>query len=94
MAAGTLETILVCRAGWPSDSHVPCPAGTGPVAIEAYVLDATSKDFFDSVIVPFDSAQAATFFMVAFCTTIFVAWVSWQGGEILDMVKRILGVKH
>ena len=94
MSAGTVQTILVCQPSGTPDNHIPCPSGTGAVAVQAYVIDAASQDFFDSVVVPFDAAQAGTFFMVAFCTTIFIAWVTWQGGEVLDMVKRILGIRH
>lgn len=94
MPAGTLQTILVCEIGFTADPHVPCPAGTGAHAIQAYILSPASQDFFEAVVVPFDPAQAATFFMTALCTTIFFAWFSWHAGEMLDMVKRILGIKN
>lgn len=92
MPAGTLQTILICQDS--ATSAAPCPAGQAPVTMQAYVIDPASQGFFDSAVVPFDPMQAASFFMVAFCTTIFIAWTAWQGGEILDMVRRILGIRN
>lgn len=94
MAAGSIQTILICRIGEQASPHIPCPVGTGAVAIQAYVVDPAAADFFDSVVVPFDPSQAATFFIAGFCITIAMVWVAWQGGEILDMVKRILDIKR
>lgn len=94
MPAGSIKTVLVCQVGGAADPHVACPPGTGAVATQIYVIDPASASFFDSIIVPFDPAQAATFFFAAFCITLFVAWFAWQSGEIMDMVKRILGIKY
>lgn len=89
MALGTVDYVLLCRPGFAASPHIPCPVGTGAVAVEAYVIEPAAVDFFESLTAPYDPALGAAFFLTAFCTTIFITWVAWQGGTILEVLKRV-----
>ncbi|ACR27563.1 Hypothetical protein bglu_1g03630 [Burkholderia glumae BGR1] len=57
-------------------------------AMQAYVLVPSSASYIDAVAQPFDYAQAAGFWGVAFTTVITLWLVSHGAGAIVNFVRR------
>lgn len=90
MPAGTVQTIIECLASGVPVTGFPCPNGTGPVAVQAYVIDPGSAGYIDGLTEPFDVATAGSFFFAAFIFTMALyIGTSFYGG-IIEMVRRYM----
>lgn len=85
MPAGTLKTILVCQDN--AAPMAPCPAGQAPVAVHAYVIEPASASYFDAVAEPFDYANGAAFWSIAFVFTLSLYIATRIYGSIINMTR-------
>ncbi|MGS1041440.1 hypothetical protein [Burkholderia glumae] len=97
MAAGSIQTIAVCglAAGAVNAAGHVISCGTDAngnplyvTTIQAYVLDPSSASYIDAIAQPFDYAQAAGFWGLAFTTVITLWLVSHGAGVIVNFVRR------
>lgn len=86
MATGAVQTLIVCA---PSDATVsPCPAGSAPAPVSAYLVSPESSTLFDAAVGPYDYAAASGFFSFGFVFILTLYLGSRVFGLILDMVRR------
>lgn len=86
MAAGTIQTIVICA---PSPfSQAPCPAGQAVSTMQGFVLDPAYQASFDALVEPFDYAVAGQFFMFGFTTVVSFWLLGIAVGAIVNRVKR------
>jgi hypothetical protein len=97
VAAGSLQNILVCMPVGSADQasavdQQVCRPSSGQhfrlQAYQAYVISPASAGYLDSVTQPFDYAQAAGFWGLAFTTVIGLWLVSVGAGAIVNFVRR------
>ena len=97
MAAGTVESVLVCVpiAGGDQastvDQQVCPPVGSQYFHLQqqqAYVLSPGSAGYIDSIAQPLDYTAAAGFWGLAFTTIITLWLVSHGAGAIVNFVRR------
>jgi hypothetical protein len=79
MSIGNNTVILICSPG--ATEAYPCPSGTGPATVSAYVLSPSAAEYVEALGTPFDPSQAIGFWgiaMSAVLTCWFLAFVSKQ----------------
>lgn len=84
MALGFVREVVVCVAGYPDAA--PCPAGSGPTVIPAYVLDPASASVLDVIGAPLDVGQSGAFWALAFGGVITL----WVMAHIMKRVRSTL----
>lgn len=90
MPAGTLQIIIECLPTAAAIAGFPCPDGTGPAAVQAYVIDPGSAGYIDGLTEPFDVATAGSFFFAAFLFTMSLYIGTSFYGRIIELVRRHL----
>lgn len=85
MAAGTVQTLLVCATDG-TVAHVLCPAGTNLKAIEGYVIDVAAHPFFDELLLTGVFDSAAMEFGFSGVLTLFIAGLSV--GVVVSMIRK------
>lgn len=64
MAQGFVRDVVVCAPGFADAA--PCPSGTGPAVVKAYVLEPASAGFLDVLATPVDWSGPAQLWGSAF----------------------------
>lgn len=86
MAAGSVQTVLVCV---PSQfSQAPCPAGTAITVAKAYLIDESQASSVEAQNAPFDYAYASGLWGMGFSFVVGLFLVSKSAGTILNMIRR------
>jgi hypothetical protein len=86
MATGTLQTVIVCAPS--AETMSPCPAGSAPAPVSAYVVSPESASLFDAAVGPYNYEGAAQFFATGFVFILTLYFGSRVFGMLLDMVRR------
>lgn len=86
MAAGTVQTIVICAPS--AFSQAPCPSGQAISTMQAFVLDPAYQASFNALTEPFDYAVAGQFFMFGFTTVMSFWLLGIAVGAIVNRVKR------
>lgn len=95
-SAGQIVEVVICSAAQP-DISLPatasfqfagCPAGQFGFVVQAYLPVVASKNYLDSVAVPFDPVNGGSIFGFGFSTVVFFWALGLKGGAILDLLKR------
>jgi len=85
MPIGSLQTILVCQAS--ATPALPCPAGSAPVSVSTYVLDATSQGYLDTLNTPYDYERGAALWAWGFIFIMTLAVISRGIGYVIQTLK-------
>lgn len=85
MAVGSVQSVLVCVAA--DVGQAPCPAGTAPAVVQAYVLDASQAASIEAQYEPFDYAKAAEVWGFAFTFVVSLYLVAKASGIVLNRIK-------
>jgi hypothetical protein len=85
MSVGSVQTVLVCAPG--VDTVSPCPAGTAPTPVSAYVVASDSASLFDAAVGPYDYANGAFFWGTAFTFTLTLYFAASIYRSILKLVR-------
>lgn len=96
MAVGTVQNVLVCAPVSSDQSSATdqalCPPGGSQYfhvqSMQSYVIDPASAGYLDGLSAPFDYAQAAGFFALAFTVVVGTWMVSAGCGAVLEMIRR------
>lgn len=85
MADGSVQTLLVCV---PDEvGAAPCPAGSAPSILQAYVIHPSQGANIQAQFAPFDYAKAGEIYSFAFCSVVLL-WATTKGiGAVINMVK-------
>jgi hypothetical protein len=86
---GAVRSVIECLPSGTPLAGLPCPAGTGPVAIDAYVIESASAGYIDGIAEPFDLTGASAFFFAAFIFTLTIYIGASFYGTIIDFARRI-----
>ncbi len=86
MPAGTVQQLIVCAPA--AETMAPCPAGTAPATVSAYVVSADSASLFEAATGPYNYEAASGFFAAGFVFILSLYIGSRVFGMILDMVRR------
>lgn len=97
MAAGTVQTLVVC-------STTPGTVNSGGVAVscgmdangkalylgtvQAYVLDPSSAGYIDAIATPFDYTQAFGFWSLAFTSVVALYFACLGIGTVVNFIRR------
>ena len=86
MAAGSVQTVLVCV---PSQfPQAPCPTGTAVGSAKAYLIDESQASSIEAQSAPFDYAYASGLWGLGFTFVVGLFLVSKSAGTILNMIRR------
>lgn len=86
MATGSVQTLIVCAPS--AETLSPCPAGSAPTPVSAYVVSADSASLFDAAVGPYNYEAAGQFFTSGFVFVLALYIGSRVFGMLLDMVRR------
>ena len=86
MAAGTLQTIVVCVEA--THRQAPCPSGMALTTIQGYVIDPTQATNIDAQNAPFDYSYASGIWALGFAFVVGLYLVSKASGVILNRIRR------
>jgi len=84
MSLGQSQTILICSPGLPELS--PCPSGTGPTTVTAYVLSPAASQYIDAISTPFSLATGLELWGVAMSVVIFCWFISHMLKQVIKAV--------
>jgi hypothetical protein len=88
MAAGTVQTVLVCAASSNSDPTGACPAGTAPATVQAYVIDPANSGYIDGIAQPFDYSLGSSYWYGGFLSLMGLFITVFLIRVFLDFLKR------
>lgn len=69
MSTGSVQTVLVCSPVT-TGTVSPCPDGSAPTPVSAYVIASDSASLFDAAVGPYDYVNGAAFWSTAFVFTL------------------------
>jgi hypothetical protein len=86
-AYGGNQTVVICT---PSNvTRTPCPSGSAPATVQAYLLNPSSGPSIEAQNADFDYAAAATIWSMAFTFVVGLYLVSKSAGTILSAIKSL-----
>jgi len=85
MAAGSLQTVLVCVPSQFGQS--PCPSGMAISSMQGYIIDPSQAQNIEAQNAPFDYAAASALWSLSFCFVIGLFFASKKIGILLSFIR-------
>lgn len=86
MSSGSVQSVIVCAPA--AEALSPCPAGTAPTVVQAYLVHPDSANLFDAAIGPYDYTNASQYFAASFVFVFSLYLGARVFGMLIDMVRR------
>ncbi len=83
---GTVQTVVVCVAAVLTVE--PCPSGSAPATVQAYVLDVSQQPTMEALNAPFDFDYAAGIWGIGFTFVVGLFLVARGVGTALGIIKH------
>ena len=81
---GAVKTVLACEAA--VETVAPCPAGTAPFPVSAFVLDAAAQAQVEAALGPVAFSESSAFWAIAFVSVIAL----WSLTQIFSHTRRAI----
>lgn len=81
---GSVQSVIACLPA--AETVAPCPAGTAPSVLNAYLIEASAQPQFEASFAPIDFVQASSFWSIAFVAVISL----WALSQVFRSVRRAI----
>lgn len=81
---GAVQQVVACLPS--GETVAPCPAGTAPGVLNAFLIDASAQAQFEASFAPVDYSQAASFWAIAFVAVISL----WSLSQLFNHSRRAI----
>ncbi len=81
---GAVQSVIACLPA--AETAAPCPAGTAPAVLNAFLIEPSAQAQFEASFAPVDFVQAGSFWAIAFLVTVSL----WSLSQVFSHARRAI----
>lgn len=82
---GAVQSVIACLPA--AETVAPCPAGSAPSVLSAYLIEPVAQAQFEASVSPTDFAEATSFWLIAFSSVLILWSLSYVFGQARRAIR-------